>query len=144
MAQTTNSSVFFQRAFHIANQNKAVVLSEALHRKEIKHLAGVPDNLLGMEKKIHQNIANYRKKLADTKEPNDLQLIKDSLFLAKESLNKFELNLEEVFPTYAKAKFSHRNQQTLSEIQNELTPKTILIEYFLTDSTLYTLSLIHI
>jgi len=138
LAQTTNSSDFFQRAFHIANQNKAVVLSEALHRKEIKHLAGVPDNLLGMEKKIHQNIANYRKKLADTKEPNDLQLIKDSLFLAKESLNKFELNLEEVFPAYAKAKFSHRNQQTLSEIQNELTPKTILIEYFLTDSTLYT------
>ena len=137
LAKSTGEDRYLHKAFAISENNKAVVLAEALYRKEVKHLAGVSDSMLTLEKSFYENIAYWKKQLRRAATPADLKTYKDSLFIAKRLLESFEQQLEKDYPDYARTKFTHLAQQQISDIQKELPDSSVLLEYFLGDTAIY-------
>ncbi len=135
LADYTNDKQYLEKAFAISENNKALVLSETLFRKEIKQLAGIPDSLLQLEKQYHEEISFWKKKIFNAEE-QELRDTQDSLFSAYRELEKFEKGLEKDYPDYASAKFGHFIPQRISDIQEALSDSSLLIEYFLTDSNI--------
>ena len=136
LSKTTGKTNYVEKAFAISENNKAVVLSEALYRNDVKRLAGIPDRILKVEKEHHEQIAYWTNQLnhSDTK---GLKQLKDSLFLARRQLESFERKLENTYPEYAQEKFGYLKPQKIEAIQNELEDNTMFVEYFLGTSNIY-------
>ncbi|MCB0642609.1 MAG: CHAT domain-containing protein [Phaeodactylibacter sp.] len=137
LADASTTKRFYERAFNLSNQTKAIVLTESLFRKEVKQQSGIPDSLLSLERDYHQTITGWERKLQDLDPGNAIQPIKDSLFLAKRKLEDLESYFETAFPSYAHAKFEYRQTQPVPELQSELSDSAVLIEYFLSERFIY-------
>ena len=128
----------FEKAFAISNQTKAIVLAEALYRKEVKAQANVDEVLLSKERECHGRIVRWEKKLREAGGPQLLKTCHDSLFAAKQALKEVEWEMEAKYPAYATAKFEFRQQPAIADIREQLPKETALIEYFLADDAIYT------
>ena len=137
LADTKDKSRFFERAFALSNQTKAIVLTESLFHSEVKKVSGIPDSLLSLEKAHHQSITTWERKLHDQPAEVSLQNIKDSLFIAKRKLENLESIFETDYPEYANAKFEYRQVKPITALQQELSDSTLVVEYFLTDQFIY-------
>lgn len=130
----TGSREYAVRAFHLSEQNKAVVLAEALYKRAVKGIAGVPEVLLEQEKKCHEQVAFFEKKLADERDG----FWKDSLFYARRQLEVLEKELTEKHPEYGAALFGYRASIAPDSVMQQLPADAALLEYFWADSVLYT------
>lgn len=136
LEKETGNKEYLEKAFSIGAQTKAIVLSETLHRKELKKLAGVPDSLLKKERDCYANIAHWEKKLFNEENIDSIATFKDSLFFAQRALESFESELEELYPDYAEAKFGYK-QPSIDDVQQELAQETGLMEYFMADTSIF-------
>lgn len=132
--QRTGERGYAKRAFQISEQTKAVVLAEVLYKKEIKQIAGVPAVFLEQERKCHERIAYFEKKLSES----DGIAFKDSLFFAKRQRDSIEQQLEENYPAYRNALFGYRDMVSPDSVRRQLPTDAALVEYFLGDRALYT------
>ncbi len=130
----TGNQGYAVRAFHLSEQNKAVVLAEVLYKRAVKNIAGVPTASLEQEKKCHEKIAFFEKKLADERDG----FWKDSLFHARRKLEVLEKELTEKHPDYAAALFGYRASIAPDSVMQQLPTDAALLEYFWADSVLYT------
>ncbi|MEO1260886.1 MAG: CHAT domain-containing protein [Bacteroidota bacterium] len=128
----------YEAAFAISNQTKAIVLAEALYRKEIKEQANVDEALLSRERAVHGQIVLWEKRLRESEAPGYLKTCQDSLFAARTALKAIESEMDARYPAYAAAKFQFRRQPPIADIRQELPEETALIEYFLADDAIYT------
>ncbi|MFK8004936.1 MAG: CHAT domain-containing protein [Saprospiraceae bacterium] len=129
---------YWENAFQLCAQSKAIVLAETLYRKELKNLSGVPNSFLNQEKKIYNQIAYWEKKISETVDLEKIDTKKDSLFLAKSALEKLEQKIEDSFPEFAKAKFDYNLTRNVASVQKEIPDSSLLIEYFISDNFMYT------
>ncbi len=122
------------RAFAISEQTKAAVLGEALYKKEVKRIAGVPTALLEQERKCHEQIAFFEQNLTASDESH----WKDSLFYARRQREDLEKQLAENYPAYSAALSGYRASVSPDEVRQQIPADAALLEYFLGDSSMYT------
>ncbi len=134
----SGDAAYAQRAFNISEQTKAVVLAEALYKKELKQVANVPSNLLEQERQSQEQIAYFEKRLIESEEPGLFSRLKDSLFQARRTLEIQDQQIQTNYPAYAAALFSYRTDTPVDSVQRNLPDDVALLEYFLGDSTVYT------
>ncbi len=129
-------SDYYQQAFAFAEQNKSILLIEALKGQEARALGDLPDSLALLESNLQQEQERLLKKkiLVKTKE--------ERIALATESnqlnfkINRFVASLQDQYPQYHQLKY---NNTTVSaqEIQSLLDPKALLLEYFILEDSSY-------
>ncbi len=119
-------------AFHFSEKSKAILLMDVLRENQAKEIASLPDSI-SMTIKRQQNLI-YEKELELSYEDN--VEIRKSLLDSKQKLQKYIRKLEENHPQYYQYKYD-TNITTINEIQEKLRSNQILIEYFVSDSSLY-------
>lgn len=130
----TGARAYALRAFAISEQTKGVVLAEALYKREIKQVAGVPPALLEQEREWHEQIAYFESKMTGS----EANRWKDSLFYARRGRETLERQLAENYPAYSQALLGYRSTVAADSVRQALPANAALIEYFLSDSVLYT------
>lgn len=125
-----------EEAFNILEQNKSILLLDAVSTKKAYTKGLLPDSLIQKEKTL-QNEYNTLK--ADLAKPRS-RIQKDSLRLVLSDidlkLNSFRKELKAKYPKYATMRYEH-DASSIQQIQATLPEKTALIEYFVGKSAVY-------
>lgn len=129
----TGDERYTQRAFNLSEQMKSTVLSEALYKKEVRRIAGIPAVALQQERESHEQIAYFEKKMLD----GDPALWKDSLFWARRQKDDLERQMADDHPAYREALAAYRTLASPESVQAWLPADAMLVEYFWGDSAMY-------
>jgi len=125
--------LYLKEGFYFSEKNKAGVLLEALAGAEASKFAGIPENLIETEKSLKNQISFYEKKLAETYDEKDEQILRDGLFKISREYNKLIENFEKNYPKYYEMKYGVV-RLTVEMLQNVLDDKTAIRTYFIGDS----------
>ena len=129
-------------AFHFAEQNKSVLLTESIKDNTAKGFGNLPDSILQKERDLKLEITVIQKKIYEEKkktvlDKNKIKNLSDELFVSKEAYNDLIGTLEKQFPKYYELK--HRNTvASIDDLQkNFLDNNTALLEYFVGEHHLF-------
>lgn len=127
-------------AYQFMEKSKAVVLLTALRDAGAKITAGIPDTLLNSEKELKIQISYNERRLSEAQLDDKQEKIKEYnavLFEKREQLQKFLSQLEADYPEYYTIKYN-TDVADIDELKNKLkAEKSVAIEYFMGDNTLY-------
>jgi CHAT domain-containing protein/Tfp pilus assembly protein PilF len=130
---------YVDQAFQISQRSKAFLLLQAIKKTEGLKFAGVPDSLIEQERDLKINISFYTRELHLAKQKLDTlktSLYQNYLFQFNTELDHLKARFEETYPMYFELINNHR-QPVISEIQKAiLTEESVLLDYFVGDSTL--------
>ncbi|MEY4936995.1 MAG: hypothetical protein RIS64_3354, partial [Bacteroidota bacterium] len=126
---------------HYFDRPKAVVLRESLHERQIKAFVGVHTDTLQHEQALQINVAYWQKKLFDSDDSIQKVVFQDSFFNAVYHLEIFKNNLFKNNPKYVALKYQKKVSSKLSDLQQNLKPNRAMIEYFMGNDSLYTLTI---
>ena len=135
-----NGSPCNDMAFYFSEQNKSMVLLEAMAGQEGMKFAGIPDSLLEKEHSLKINMANFEKQFAASSDKASETKFSNYLFTAKRQYEQLVATFEKKYPAYYNLKYSVK-MPAVKDIQNILDTKTVLRTYFKGDSTIYIVSL---
>jgi len=141
--QQQNGQDISKAAFRFMEKNKATVLLQSMNDADALQFANLPDSLLKQEKELKIALTFHLKQLNNATEDENTSEIKrldEIIFSEKQQYNQLIVNLEKNYPKYYQLKYQ-QNQTQLADVQNKLNTKTMLIEYFVGDSTIYILSI---
>jgi CHAT domain-containing protein len=133
------SSTYLEKAFHVMESSRAIVLQNALNRAEAFGSAGVSDSLRKMENEFIRLRAELLQKMND---PSLNQSYRDSLNEQLRLSHNRDVDLQDemkkVYPNYFSAKYA--KLPTTNDIKNFLIRNnSIYLEYMWSDSTIYVL-----
>ncbi|MDF1549926.1 MAG: CHAT domain-containing protein, partial [Bacteroidales bacterium] len=125
--------MYLKQAFYFSEKNKAGVLLEALAGAEAQKFAGIPDNLLQLEKSLKNQISFYEKKLAEAYDDETEQAVRNGLFKINREYDKLISDFERTYPKYHEMKYN-KKAITVVQLQAKLDDETALRSYFIGDS----------
>jgi len=132
-----NEKKFLTETFSFSEENKAVILLDALKSNQAQSFGDLPDSLSSYEKSL------FAKKDAFKKEFYEKKLDKEAQEIIANKLNKLNLEIEtflasvkDKYPRYHGLKYSNITASA-ADIQHLLDDKTALLEYFITDTISY-------
>jgi CHAT domain-containing protein len=144
--QRTQDSTFIEEAFSFAEGSKSIILLEAVKAAKARTFAGIPEQQLTRERQLKIDLVFYQN-LLDAEERKGAK--SDSLKVAKfeaaiaglqKDRDRLENEFKRKYPEYF-----HLNYQLetagLDVIRKKIPGNTTLLEYFLTDSLLYTFAI---
>ena len=141
----TGNKKYINNAFFYSESGKSAILAEALKNTQALNIGGIPDTLLTKEKELEKGIWNYEELIYEEnkkKNPDKRKLEYWNKYLFELKLKYDELIafMENNFQKYHSLK--HRNTiLSIKEVQNKLHRKDIIIEYFYSDKSIYTILL---
>ncbi len=139
--ELTGNPMYKEIAFKYSERVKASSLRNYLNDVDAKTFGGIPLDLQNLERQLKQDIADYREKIYQ--ERKQLKPVADSISNWRHTL--FELNaeyeqmvkrFETEHPDYYALKYDNASI-SVNELQKELKEEEVLMEYALSDSTLY-------
>ena len=141
--ERTGDKIYLEKAFNYSESGKSAILTEALKNIQALNIGGIPDSLINKEKQLEKNIWSYEELIYEEKkkkEPdnNKLEYWNRFLFEKKQEYDNLTIYLENNFTKYQTLKHLE-NTVTIKEVQNKLSRKNILIEYFFTKEKVYTI-----
>jgi CHAT domain-containing protein len=125
----TKNRQYLEEAFHLVEKSKSLLLLDALKTEEARAFGNVPDSLLTKERQLARDIAQTEKKLWEAKTPEANRSLREQLLNLKRQATKLQSQLEADYPKYYQLKYEEKTA-SLSQIQDFLTPQTLLIEFF--------------
>ncbi|MBL4648988.1 MAG: CHAT domain-containing protein, partial [Aureispira sp.] len=123
-------------AFVLAEAQKSVLLLEATKSEKAYQLGVLPDSLMFKEKALFKERDRFQAGIIKNSRIVAQDSLRALLNIVHQNIHSFVSKLEQEYPNYAQLKYQNDNV-TLTEIQALLEPKTALLEYVITDSTLY-------
>lgn len=138
----TNDEKYKKSAFEFSRESKAGILSDAVAEIKARNFSGIPDTLLNKEKSLQGDLTYFDTQLLNEKQKKEPALDKIKEFEEKYfTLHQQYLSLLESFeknyPSYYQLKYSN-NVVAVELLQKQLGSNSAVLEYFLSDSTLYT------
>jgi CHAT domain-containing protein/tetratricopeptide (TPR) repeat protein len=137
----TNDFIYIEKAFSFSEENKSSILESALQEQKAKTFGDIPEKLLQEEVKFKRDIAFYnellyKERLKKTPDNEKVRNLQSYLLHNNEQYERFKTNLEKNYKNYYQLKYLSP-YNTISEIQDHLNKNTSILEYSLTDSSLY-------
>jgi len=129
--ELTNDKDYQQRAFSIAEVNKAALLRQALQEDNAQNFGGVPDSLLKLEQQFKQQIAHYENEWLTaelSKEKENALEIANRIFEEKKSYRALKKQFEESFSDYFQLKYNKETPQII-DLQQLLDSDAALVSY---------------
>jgi len=133
---------FEANAFKIMELNKATVLMQSINESEALKKAGIPKDSLRKEKGLRIKIAELQKKerTLDNLNIKERKKTEKELSIFKDKYDRLIRKFEKIYPAYKNLKYQPSDLK-LNEVQNQLTPKTAIVEFFLGDKTIYVMTI---
>jgi CHAT domain-containing protein len=147
MFDLTKEEKYKNLAFLFAEKGKAVVLQGELAEAEARQFAKLPVHLLEEEKQLKIDLAFYDTQLQnelqkkDTKDGVKISKFESRLFDLKAAYGQLISSIEKNYPAYYDLKYQTKTA-TVSEIQNQISENTALLQYFVGDSSIYIFSVL--
>lgn len=138
----TKNPAALDEAFSLSEKGKSAVLLSHLRDKEAKSIGRIPENLLNQDASLKSEIYFYNKQIHDQKlnsNPDNakIKMWNSRVFDLSRKQDELIKSIEINYPSYYNLKYDN-SVISINEIQKRLSPKQALIEFTLTDSTLYT------
>ena len=127
-------------AFLFAEQNKSMLLLDALKSRQRRTFGNLPDSLLQKEKKLQRQKSVLQKRLLETTTTSERTDVRSELNDLKHQISHFKDGLKKDFPRYFETKYG-RTKNSVETIQQLLDDKTLLLEYFVADTVVYLFAL---
>jgi CHAT domain-containing protein/tetratricopeptide (TPR) repeat protein len=129
-------TAYYEQAFAFAEQNKSILLIEALKGQQARALGDLPDSLALLESSLQQQQESLWKKkiVATSKEEQTAIAIEMNQLNFK--IGNFVTILENKYPQYHDLKYNN-STVSVEEVQASLKPKTLLLEYFILEDLTY-------
>jgi len=142
--ELTGEELYFNRAFRFAGLKKASALTDAILMSQAMENSGIPDTLIHLEKTLLASLESNKQSLFALENGPESEDKKDSITHVINSmtirLNDLYLNFERTYPKYNSLR-SRYPQYMPEEIGAWLDPKTLLLDFMVSDSTIYTMLL---
>jgi len=137
----TNNADALEKAFSLSEKGKSAVLLSHLRDKEAKNVGRIPENLQAQDASLKSEIYFYNKQIHDQKllgNPDDakIKLWNNRIFDLSRKQDELIRSIEKNYPAYYNLKYDN-SVISISQIQKKLSPQQAVIEFTLTDSTLY-------
>lgn len=125
-----------QQAFNFAEQNKSILLADALRGTKARQMGHLPDSIAAIEKQLQKQAKEIQKSILQAKDSTvRSQLIAQSGAISIE-IDAFQKQIQYEYPSYFNLKYK-RTLITVEEIQKNLPLKTALLEYFVSKDKTY-------
>lgn len=138
----TNDDFYRQSAFRFIEKSKSAVLHEGVLESKAKEFANLPQQIINKEKELKTNISfnitELQKEIqkGDLKDSSKVNEFENNLFSLKNEYDQFIYEIEKNYPSYYNLKYQV-NIKSISEIQHELKDNDLILEYFLSDESIY-------
>jgi CHAT domain-containing protein/tetratricopeptide (TPR) repeat protein len=141
----TNSPEALEQAFSLSEKGKSAVLLSHLRDKEAKNVGRIPEELLSKDANLKSEIFFYNKQVHDQKlsanpDETKIKLWNSRIFDLSRKQDELVKSIEKNYPVYYNLKYDN-SVISLDEIDKKLTSKQAIVEFTLTDSTLYTFAI---
>lgn len=130
-------------AFSYAEQSKSVLLFSALKNNVAKRFGNIPDSLIQKETDLAQNLVAYEKQLFEAEGSKDTLLINSSqpkVLKIRQQIEDLQTVFERDYPQYYELKYQPQIA-SVKQTQAYINDTTLLIEYFVGDSSIYIFSI---
>lgn len=135
-ALSLDEAIYYDEAFSFAEQNKSVLLADAVKGNRARILGDLPDSLALKEIKLQKRKDQLKKRKAEsTSKETTLKITAEENKLNQE-VDLFLNSLKDKYPKYHSLKYENITVNA-KETQASLPSKTLLLEYFVTDSITY-------
>ncbi len=134
----TGHSVYQEKIFSIVEKTKVGVLLDELNETMAKKYSGIPDSLLEKESRLKRHLAELDTKIQKSKHSgdSDIQDLKSRYFNERVKYTQLLTFFEKKYPDYHQLKHNTR-PISIREARDRIGPRSAIIEYFCSDSTLY-------
>lgn len=131
---------YYHAAFHFAEQNKSMLLADALKNDRAANLGDLPAVLVEEEQYLQAQQADLKKQRLETNDPDllDSLAIEESKLVVK--IDEFLRQIKGKYPKYHAFKYENITA-TAEEIQGLLAKDQLLLEYLVLDSVIYLFTL---
>jgi len=133
----TQNPQYLEKAFRYSEQSRSSLILEEKLSQKAAQAANIPDSLLEKESQLKTNIAYYEKQKFTGELEGSLENLNNLLFNQKQAYQQLIQQLEDHYPTYYQQKYQDAIV-TIETLQTVLQPEEAIIEYFVSDSMIYT------
>ncbi len=141
----TRNIEYKKAAFKFSEESKAGVLFDAVSEIKARNFSGLPDSLLEKEKDIRINLAYWETQILNEKQkkqpsPEKIKEFNDKYFSLNQQYIFLLESLGKNYPSYYQLKYKEK-EISVENLQNALDNSSVIVEYFLGDTTLYIFTL---
>lgn len=141
----TGDNKYLEEAFQYSDKSKSAVLINSMRDMHAQHFGQVPEQILDLEKQLKLNIGTFRRFIYEEKQKvnpdqNKINEWESRVFEFTVRYDSLTGILEKSYPEYYKLKYTEPTV-SIATIQKALEPGRVLLEYMLSDTTLYTFAI---
>jgi CHAT domain-containing protein/Flp pilus assembly protein TadD len=123
-------------AFEMAEQNKSVLILDAVGSRRAMDFGLLPDSLVQVEKRFQKKYMNLKAALAEKRSARELEDIQKQFNVLNLEIDAFQKKISSEHPKYAALKYVQDNVP-IERIQKLLNKETAILEYVVGDSAVY-------
>ena len=143
--ELTKNNEYKKSAFKFSEESKAGVLFDAVTDLKAKNFSGIPDTLLEKEKNLRIDLAYFDTQILNEKQkkqssPEKIKELEEKYFSSHQQYLSLLENLEKNYPSYYEMKYKEKDL-SVENLQKLLDDESVIIEYFLSDTSLYIFTL---
>lgn len=132
-------------AFKFSEESKAALLFDAVSEVKARNFSGIPDTLFETEKNLRVDLAYFDTQVLNEKQKKQsssekIKELEEKYFSLHQQYLSLLENLEKNYPSYYQLKYSGKNLSA-GNLQNALDNESAIVEYFLSDTTMYIFTL---
>ena len=134
--EKTGDSNYQNSAFAFLENNKYVLLQDALQSKEASTFGNVPLDIIQKEEALDQALLIAKTKKIIALDLKSKQKAVEKYNQALSEIDQFKEKLQGKYPSYYQYKYAQENT-SIQSIQEQLDPSTFVIEYFIGKNQVY-------
>jgi len=138
--KTDSNKDKIEAAFSFAEQNKSMLLADAIKGERAKTFSNLPDSVAEYETGLQQQKKELEKAATETKDQATKNKIREQQNELNLKINAFLKKLKADYPEYHQLRYANITAKA-NEIQALLAPKTMVLEYFVADTVTYLFAL---
>ncbi|GAA4271568.1 CHAT domain-containing tetratricopeptide repeat protein [Aquimarina gracilis] len=131
----TDNQFYLQEAYHFSSKTKAIVLQYELNQVNALQ-SNVSSEVLKKEKELREEMHKQGALLTEANSSNKDSLL-NTFTKAQYALDSYLKEVEKKEPAYIKEKYAFIRPPELKKVQKDLPKDMVVIEYFLTENTMY-------
>lgn len=124
------------KAFELAEQNKSILLADALKGNRAKVLGDLPDSLIVKESDLQNEKTLLEKQLQEVNEGNEQTNLIAKRNALQQEIDLFLNRLKDQYPKYHALKYEHITAKA-QDVQQYLDTDDLFLEYWVADSMTY-------
>lgn len=127
-------------AFQLIEFNKAMLIADALRAKALSAFGNLPDSLILREQELKKEQVELKKQLIEVRDDSLVSLLKQKINNNSQAIRNYQSELSKNYPKYYKSQYGN-DKIKLDVLAEKLSPKSLLLQYYIGEEYLYIISL---